>query len=398
MNQSEDSDNQPSLPEPRITQQANDSRFSGGQQAAIGQGNIQIQGDNNWLGNTYIHLGQQTTASGNSVQSQNKRQRTQQERESLDQAYTLQSQKVAKIRIALVIETDPSRKFQYEQQIKNEETELKRLTDRLDEIEEQLQSAQSIPAISEPKSIQQKNMIVNGQHQEKLLNWSKEDSINFVADRFAKAFPGSRGLEVFESSTEAVKRLAILLEEPLVFQHLSPFWWVRGLENCQISNFKILNDGIVILNNFQELKINKIAVFRSVANDHCFVYVETEPMEPIGLYSYSVERIQNGQKKLEYFSEEFGIYEGKHFITRAEYDDRACIINKEIIDLENSKTELRFRYLTPYNLVICGNYSSIIHPLFDSTREKTLDQILNGSSNIELLVKQVTALPRVKRI
>ncbi|MBE8992713.1 hypothetical protein IQ275_37535 [Nostoc sp. LEGE 12450] len=62
-----------------------------------------------------IHLGQQTAASGNSVQSQNQRQRSLSEKDSLEKAYTLQSQKVANLRTALVIETDVSRKFQYEQ-------------------------------------------------------------------------------------------------------------------------------------------------------------------------------------------------------------------------------------------------------------------------------------------
>ncbi len=55
-----------------------------------------------------IHLGQQAADSGNSVQSQNQRQRSQQERDSLEKAYTLQSQKVANLRTALVIETDVS--------------------------------------------------------------------------------------------------------------------------------------------------------------------------------------------------------------------------------------------------------------------------------------------------
>jgi Alpha-L-arabinofuranosidase B (ABFB) domain len=87
--------------------------------------------------------------------SDEQRRRLEQEKKSFEQSYELQSEKVARLRNALVIETDPSRKFQYEQQIKNEETELKRLTDRLDEIEKQLQSAQSIPVISELKSIQQ---------------------------------------------------------------------------------------------------------------------------------------------------------------------------------------------------------------------------------------------------
>jgi hypothetical protein len=86
-----------------------------------------------------IHLGQQTVASGNSVQSQSQRQRSQQERDSLEKAYTLQSQKVANLRTALVIETDVTRKFQYEHQLQAEERTLGELGDKLDTIEQHLQ-------------------------------------------------------------------------------------------------------------------------------------------------------------------------------------------------------------------------------------------------------------------
>ena len=88
-----------------------------------------------------IHLGQQTGVSGNSVQSQNQRQRSQSERDSLEKAYTLQSQKVANLRTALVIETDVSRKFQYEHQLQTEERTLKELGDKLDAIEQQLETS-----------------------------------------------------------------------------------------------------------------------------------------------------------------------------------------------------------------------------------------------------------------
>ena len=90
-----------------------------------------------------IHLGQQTVTSGNSVQSQSQRQRSQSERDSLEKAYTLQSQKVANLRTALVIETDVSRKFQYEQQLQAEERTLNELGDKLDAIEQQLQAAEN---------------------------------------------------------------------------------------------------------------------------------------------------------------------------------------------------------------------------------------------------------------
>lgn len=89
-----------------------------------------------------IHLGQQA-ASGSPPQSQKQRERSQQERDSLDLAYTLQSQKVANLRTALVIETDPSRKFQYEQQLQSEKRTLKELGDKLDAIEQQLQAAEN---------------------------------------------------------------------------------------------------------------------------------------------------------------------------------------------------------------------------------------------------------------
>ena len=88
-----------------------------------------------------IHLGQHTAASGNSVQSQNQRQRSQSEKDSLEKAYTLQSQKVANLRTALVIETDVTRKFQYEHQLQMEEHTLKELGEKLDAIEQQLQTS-----------------------------------------------------------------------------------------------------------------------------------------------------------------------------------------------------------------------------------------------------------------
>jgi len=63
------------------------------------------------------------------------RRRLEQERDSLEQLYGLYNEKLAAIRKALIIETDPSRKFQYEHQIQEEENEQKKLGDRLNKIE-----------------------------------------------------------------------------------------------------------------------------------------------------------------------------------------------------------------------------------------------------------------------
>ncbi|MEJ6485989.1 CHAT domain-containing protein [Nostoc punctiforme UO1] len=92
--------------------------------------------------------------------SHEQRRRLEKERDSLQQEWDIRNDKLMRIRKTLAIETDPLRQFQYEQQIKNEENELKRLTDRLDEIEKQLQFPQSILAISKTESRQQTILVL----------------------------------------------------------------------------------------------------------------------------------------------------------------------------------------------------------------------------------------------
>jgi len=91
-----------------------------------------------------IYLGQQTMASSNLAQSQNQQQRSQQERDSLEKTYRLQSEKVAEIRKALILETDPSRKFQFKQQLQEEERTFDELGDKLNAIEQQLQATENL--------------------------------------------------------------------------------------------------------------------------------------------------------------------------------------------------------------------------------------------------------------
>jgi tetrahydromethanopterin S-methyltransferase subunit G len=92
--------------------------------------------------------------------SKEQRQRLEQEKNSLKEVYSLQSQKIEEIRKAFYIETDPSRKFQYKEQIKQEEEELKKLSDRLDEIEKKVQSVDNLSIKKEIKTTQQKKILI----------------------------------------------------------------------------------------------------------------------------------------------------------------------------------------------------------------------------------------------
>ncbi|MBE8991080.1 hypothetical protein [Nostoc sp. LEGE 12450] len=151
----------------QVSNDLRNSQFGGG---LINAGTVnagQIGGD---IYN--IHLGQQTVVSGNSVQSQNQRQRSLSERDSLEKAYTLQSQKVANLRTALVIETDVSRKFQYEHQLQTEERTLNELGGKLDAIEQQLQAADNsrVEADASIYNIEQPPIEQNSNNQDRTTN------------------------------------------------------------------------------------------------------------------------------------------------------------------------------------------------------------------------------------
>ncbi|NJR76450.1 MAG: toll/interleukin-1 receptor domain-containing protein [Scytonema sp. CRU_2_7] len=66
------------------------------------------------------------------------RRRLEEQHNSLQQQYDLVSTKLGKLRQAYLIETDTARKFQLEKQIQESETELHRLDQQLEEIEQKL--------------------------------------------------------------------------------------------------------------------------------------------------------------------------------------------------------------------------------------------------------------------
>lgn len=105
--------------------------------------------------------------------TEDQRRRLERERNSFEKFCQLQSEKVEKIREALITETDPLRKFQYEQVLQEEECMLKQYDDKLSEIENKLQPA-PLPTNSELKKMQQKILILAAIPQPHNLRLDKE--------------------------------------------------------------------------------------------------------------------------------------------------------------------------------------------------------------------------------
>lgn len=231
-------------------------------------------------------------------------------------------------------------------------------------------------------------------HEPKKPMLKGKESTVFFSDRFSSAFPGARGISWFEDQKNIEMRLGKLLEEPLDFEDGSPVWWWRD-GNLHIHSFKSLGEGLYLM-DWDEYRITKIAAVNVGDYYQKFVYVETEAMEPTGLYPDISERIESSVEHFGYCSEEYGLYKGQYKVNRAEYDDNAAVIDGELVDL-GADVELRVRYITPYNFLIAANQSPINNNQFDRRLKELLNSILGGTENLEGLTKEILRLPKKER-
>jgi hypothetical protein len=91
-----------------------------------------------------------------------KRQRLKIKQESLQQEWNVRHEKLTRLRQSLVIQADANIKFQLEKEIQDEECEISKLEERLDEIEQSLNSCNSQTSIQlESESQPQKSVDLN---------------------------------------------------------------------------------------------------------------------------------------------------------------------------------------------------------------------------------------------
>lgn len=219
----------------------------------------------------------------------------------------------------------------------------------------------------------------------------------FFDNRLGKAFPGIRGLKWFDNPEIALYRLSLLLKFPLVYDKWgneadpSPIWWFRGNSNNSIRTFKTISKTKCLI-NFWEVEIERMAVYKSERYYRHFIYIETKPESPTGVYNYSKESLDDMIDSFGYAFEEYGIIQGYN-VTREEFDDGATEIGGKIIE-SNERPELRRRFFTKFNFIIAAKFSPYNSREYDMKLDSIFKKLLNTRIEIEELIEVVKDLPK----
>lgn len=226
-----------------------------------------------------------------------------------------------------------------------------------------------------------------------------EDSEIFFSQRIAYAFPGVRGVKWYTKASDIKLHLGRLLHSPLVFSTgnegglFYPIWWFGRGSSVEIRSFKHLG-GSRFLIGWEEWNISKIAVFQDISVYYReYVYVEVDPQKPTHLNQISDREIELGD------TEEYGILHVNPLfhikMTRHEFDDGGC---KRYGKLFHGRGELRQRYLSKFNFLICAHGSSYNDPEnsheFDRGSRYYMDGILNGSVSYDEFHEFLMSFPK----
>lgn len=228
---------------------------------------------------------------------------------------------------------------------------------------------------------------------DKITSLSKQDIPAYFESRMAETFPRAEGLKWYNDPRIAKNKLSLFLLPPYEFKSekdspVQPIWFFRGIKNTAILRFERYSGQMCLINN-QELKISKLAAFRSDFKN--FIYVETEASSPSGINKISKEQIEADIKNNGFSKEYFGLTSDKQLISSEEYWDGFARIGKRFVKLEGA--EERSRYLSKFNFIIT-DHESVLKLYRDGDEyifREILNKILIDKAKVEDLVDVVKA-------
>ena len=149
-----------------------------------------------------------------------------------------------------------------------------------------------------------------------------------------------------------------------------------------ISDFRIVKKSLCLLDEHDEMSIDKIAVYRSNNSKFSFVYIETKPLKSTGLYDNS--RIEAKIKERGFYPEPYALL-GKRIISIDDYNDNSTVVNGKVI-LTNGAIS-RLRHVSKYNFIIASQQSPYNSRYFDIGADDYLNGILAETHSYDQLME-----------
>ncbi|HEX8192042.1 MAG TPA: hypothetical protein VF552_04015 [Allosphingosinicella sp.] len=218
------------------------------------------------------------------------------------------------------------------------------------------------------------------------------ESTPFFYERVGDAFPGKRDIYWTTGPADVELRLSRLLSGQLRIGRSTPIWIFRGGISMPIAKFRQLGPETFLFDHY-EVKVSRLALSVSDSYYRCFVYVEGEPLAPIGINPHAAEAAERWASEGRIYNEEYGLTDDGLVVTREEYDDGAAERDGRIIDTAG-RTELRCRYLTRSNFILCAQMSPINNTRYDRRMGELLDGMLAGKDLLRTIAAEVEQLPR----
>jgi len=188
------------------------------------------------------------------------------------------------------------------------------------------------------------------------LEWD-QGLIEFENQIIDKYSLGVKGFHLFTDETDInsiMNDLSVynnyVLDKGNIYYTDVRLWWTQGRANNAIENKieKISKNDKVWKIDYMEMKIKSISIIKHYSSfGGSFLVIETDIMEPTGLYEYSGDS----------YDEEYAIY-NKNIIKRNEYDSGWAIVDGERVKVLG-ETELRRRIFKPKLFLVSPFKTSI---------------------------------------
>jgi len=215
-------------------------------------------------------------------------------------------------------------------------------------------------------------------------------TLSLFRDRLVEAGFSTCGLYELDIPEDIDKALTTVLRPPLVFDDVTvpsdSLWWFRGSASDVIRAFESLGSGRYLINSESardEIKVAKMWVnYSARGNEASFVYVKCLADEPLFISRGEITA-QLKWRPIAY--EDVLYFPGLDRYETPEVDDSFRATHR---------SELRSRYVTPYNLFIAPKESRINNTgALGDMLDRLCNDLLTGQVPVETAATVVSQLP-----